>query len=141
MPLRISLQLQPVFRDLTMQAVASTEIHVHMNIIVFPVFFCSERKTTQVSINVPEEQNALPCAWRDQLCTADKLGAKSKFWVMQNLFLLCSKLLKSLAEYTLSTPFSFPKHLRKECLLIFILFNKAPVQTADHMKSMNKEMK
>lgn len=39
------------------------------------------------------------------------------------------------------TPFSFPKHLLKECLLIFILFNKAPVQTADHMKSMNKEMK
>lgn len=53
MPLRISLQLQPVFRDLTMQAVASTEIHVHMNIIVFPVFLFLERKTTQVSINVP----------------------------------------------------------------------------------------
>ena len=117
-PPPISPQLQPVFRDLTMQAVASTEIHVHTNITVFPVFsFFLERKTIQISINVPKSKILCHARGVTNCVQRTSLG-QSTFCVMQNHFLLYPKLLKSLAEYTLSTPFSFPKHLKKkECLL------------------------
>lgn len=64
MPLPISLQLQPVFRDLTMQAVASTEIHVHMNIIVFPVFlFRTKNYPGQYKCTLRAKCFAMRVAW------------------------------------------------------------------------------
>jgi len=135
-PLRISLQLQPVFRDLTVQAVAGTEIHVHMNITVFLVFlFRTKNYPGQYKCTLRAKFFAMRVAW--PIVYSGQVWGKVKILGHAESF---SPLFKT--PEIVGRIYSFNSILVSETLKeermpvkltadlkIFILFNKTPVQT------------
>lgn len=109
--LHFHFQLQAVFRDFTTQAVATSIPTIPFSLF----FFFSSLFFTE---KLPGPVMYLECKILCHSCSATNCGqirgkVKNSRWTLglrqQNLFLFCSKLPKSLAEYSLSTPVSFPK--------------------------------